>query len=144
MFLETDWLRNDEIWLKVEKQFAGENGEIPYYGFAIMSHSGVKMGACSFRLGSDEVVGLFGHIGYRVMEEYRGRGLAAKACGLVKELARRHGYDHLIVTCNPDNIPSCRTCERAGGKLVRVIDVPKGSELYARGDRTKNIYRIDL
>lgn len=51
MLLETDFLRDDEIWLQVERKFAGGNGEIPYYGFGIYNHAGERMSRCSFRLG---------------------------------------------------------------------------------------------
>lgn len=144
MFLDTSGLKSGGLCLQIETQSAGEGGRIPYYMFAVMNNDGQKVGTISFRLGSDEQVGLFGHVGYRIDAEHRGHGYAAKACALVLELARRHGYDHLTVTCSPENTASRRTCEKAGGRFVKMAFVPPEDELYARGERQKAVYRIDL
>jgi hypothetical protein len=41
----------------------------------------------------------------------------------------------LWITCNPDNWPSRKTCEYLGATLVEVVDLPKESALYQRGER---------
>jgi predicted acetyltransferase len=64
-----------------------------------------------------------GHVGYGVEEPFRGHHYAARACKLLFPLARRHGLDPLLITCDPENIPSRRTIERIGGRLRDIINV---------------------
>jgi predicted acetyltransferase len=61
-----------------------------------------------------------GHIGYGVDEPFRGHRYAARACRLLFPLARRHGIDVLLITCDEANAASRRTCERIGGELQRI------------------------
>ena len=43
------------------------------------------------------------------------------------------------------SIASRRTCERAGGRLVEIIDIPpRITDLRQRGERQKCRYRFDL
>jgi predicted acetyltransferase len=74
----------------------------------------------------------------------RGHHYAERACRLLLPLARRHGIQPLWITCNPDNFPSRRTCERLGAKLVEIVAVPPRDPLYLRGDHEKCRYRLDL
>jgi len=85
-----------------------------------------------------------GHIGYHVYPPYRGHHYAERACRLLLPLARRHGLREVWITCNPDNGPSRRTCERLGATLVEVVAVPPDDSLYQRGEREKCRYRVDL
>ena len=75
---------------------------------------------------------------------YRGRHYAAQACLLLFRLAKKHGMDHLFITCTPDNIASARTCELAGGQFVEVADIPEDNEMYAEGKRQVRVYKFDL
>ena len=84
----------------------------------------------------------FGHIGYHVYPPARGRHLAERACRLLFPLARAHGLRSLWITCNPDNIPSRRTCERLGGQLLDIVPVPRENALYGQGDREKCRFRV--
>lgn len=72
------------------------------------------MGSCDLRIGHNENLYYGGNIGYRVEEAYRGNHYAGKACLLLFELARKHDLQYLIITCNPDNAASRKTCEYAG------------------------------
>ncbi len=85
-----------------------------------------------------------GHIGFRVHPEYRGHRYAARACKLLLPLARNQGLEVLWITCNPDNVPSRRTCELAGAELVEVVDLPQDTDMYQAGARQKCRYRIEL
>jgi predicted acetyltransferase len=85
-----------------------------------------------------------GHIGYNVFPPARGRRLAGRACRLLLPLAKAHGMTTLWITCNPDNWPSRRTCERLGAELVGIVALPPDHVLYHRGERNKCRYRIDL
>ena len=52
--------------------------------------------------------------------------------------------DSLIITCNPDNLPSRRTLEELGGELKAIVDVPKAHYLYQYGDVQKCIFEYHL
>lgn len=146
MFINTDFLKNDEIQLLLEKAVEGddEKGWVPAYHFAICDLKGNKMGVCDLRIGHNEKLYYGGNIGYRIAEEYRGHHYAGKACLLLFELARRHDLEYVIITCNPDNYASRKTCEYAGGKLIEIVKVPAGNDMRERGEMEKCVYRFML
>lgn len=146
MFFDTTFLKNDEIQLLLEKAAEGnkEKGWVPAYHFAICNLEGTKMGTCDLRLGHNDKLYYGGNIGYRVEKPYRGHHYAGKACLLLFELAKKHGLEYLIITCNPDNYPSRKTCEYAGGKLLEVAELPADSDMRERGEKEKCIYRFEL
>ena len=146
MFINTEFLKNDEIQLLLEKAVEGddEKGWVPAYHFAICDLKGNKMGVCDLRIGHNEKLYYGGNIGYRIEEEYRGHHYAGKACLLLFELARRHDLEYVIITCNPDNYASRKTCEYAGGELIEIVEVPEGNDMRERGETEKCIYRFIL
>ena len=146
MFLDTAFLKTDEIFLRLDKTSEGNPARnwVPAYYFTIMNHSGEELGSCDLRIGHNEQTYFGGNIGYAVHEQHRGHHYATKACLLLFELARRHGLGHLIITCNPDNTPSRRTCERLGGILLEIADLPEDTDMYARGERKKCIFRVNI
>ena len=125
MFFDTDFLQNKETRLILEKTVEADPAKnwLPAYHFAICSPDGVKMGACDLRIGHNENVYYGGNIGYRVEEPYRGRHYAGKACKLLFELARRHGMEYVIITCNPDNLHTQKICENTGEILQEIADI---------------------
>ncbi len=146
MFLDTDFLKSDEIILRLEKTVEGDPGRnwLPAYHFAICNLAGDKMGVCDLRIGHNEGVYYGGNIGYCIEERYRGHHYAGKACQLLFELARRHGMEYLIITCNPDNYASKKTCEYAGGKLLEIVDLPEDNDMRLDGETRKCIYHFGL
>lgn len=126
------------------------NGNAPGYTFWMRldpaSNPPVPIaGGISLRIGESENLAMYlGHIGYHVYPAARGRHLAERACRLLLPLARAHGMKTLWITCNPDNVPSRRTCERLGGIMVEIVPVPRANPLYWQGDREKCRYRLDL
>ncbi len=146
MFIETDFLQNDEIKLLLEKAVDGddEKGWVPAYHFAICNLDGTKMGACDLRIGHNDNLYYGGNIGYRIDEPYRGHHYAGKACLLLFELAKRHELGYIIITCNPDNYASRRTCEYAGGELLEIAQLPEENDMRARGETEKCIYKFVL
>ena len=127
-------------------------GWVPQYNFWMRLHdfpgrpAPVRVaGGASLRIGATDSIALYyGHIGYHVYPPARGRHYAERACRLLIPLARRHGLRTLWITCNPDNRPSRRTCERLGMELVGIVAVPDTEPLYARGEREKCRYRMVL
>ena len=117
----------------------------PTYYFAIVRVAdGMVVGHCDFRIGNTEKLFFGGNIGYRVLPAHQGHHYAGKACVLLCALARRHGMPYLIITCNPENAASGRTCAYAGGVLLGVVDLPADNDMYENGERRKCIYKIDL
>jgi len=102
-------------------------------------------GGLSLRIGETPELELYsGHIGYHVYPPARGRHFAERACRLLLSLARRHGLRQLWITCNPDNIASVRTCQRLGARLVETIPIPASHPFYARGEREKCRFLVEL
>lgn len=142
--LDINFLKNDEIQLILEK-IVDENpqkGWLPAYHFAICNLDGEKMGVCDLRIGHNEKVYYGGNIGYRIEEKYRGHHYAGKACLLLFKLARRYNLDYLIITCNPDNHASRRTCEYVGGELLEIVELPEENDMRLDGETEKCIYKI--
>ncbi|WP_349945130.1 GNAT family N-acetyltransferase [Lacrimispora sp. BS-2] len=146
MFIDTDFLRSDEIFLKLEKTVEGNADKdwLPAYHFDICDKCGTKMGECDLRIGHNEKVYYGGNIGYGIDKEYRGHHFAGKACMLLFELARKHHMEYLIITCNPNNYASRKTCEYAGGILEEVVQLPDQNDMRLNGETEKCIYRFDL
>lgn len=100
-------------------------------------------GSINLRIGdSIDLTHYVGQVGYGVFPPARGQHLAERACRLIMPLARRHGLSELWITCNPDNLPSRRTCERLGGELVEIVDLPADHPLRQRGDSRKCRFRV--
>ena len=99
-------------------------GEI--YDYIILPH-GVRReaGRISLRLGESPCVYYFGHIGYHVDLPYRGRHYARRACALLRPVIEAAGKSSVVITTDPDNLPSRRTCEGLGCTLERVVQVPE-------------------
>ena len=141
-------LRDRDLWLELRAR-EPENparGWVPAYRLA-MRLDGVEhaVGRLGFRVGMNRTIELYaGHLGYEVAPAFRGNRLAERSCRLVLPLARYHGFHELWITCNPDNWPSRRTCERLGAELIDVVDVPRDSEVFAPGSERKCRYLLAL
>ena len=146
MFLNTDFLKSEEIRLELEKTVDGDPKKdwVPAYHFAIVNSEGVKVGGCDLRIGHNDKLYYGGNIGYHVDEQYRGNHYAGKACLLLFELARKHGLEYVIITCNPDNYASRKTCEYAGGALLEIVPLPPDSDMWEKGETEKCIFRFAL
>lgn len=146
-FLDTNFLFDDEITLNLQKTVPGdaEREWLPAYHFAVCDKRGNEMGVCDLRIGHNAKTYYGGNIGYRIYEAYRGHHYAGKACLLLFELAKKHGMDHLIITCNPDNYASRKTCEYAGCRLTEIVPLPQDNDMRTEdGETEKCIYRIEL
>lgn len=146
MFIDTEFLKNDEIQLILEKTVEGnvEKDWVPAYHFAICNTRGTKMGVCDLRIGHNDKLYYGGNIGYSIDTEYRGSHYAGKACYLLFELAKKHNLEYVIITCNPDNIASRKTCEYAGGELLEVVELPEDSDMRERGETQKCIFKFNI
>ena len=145
-FFDTELMTDGEILLMLDKTVPADpaKGWLPSYHFAICDRAGRRVGQCDLRIGYNEKVYYGGNIGYRVEEPYRGNHYAGKACRLLFHLAKRHGMDMLAITCNPENYPSRRTCEYAGGILREIVDLPQDNDMRLEGETRKCIYEFTI
>ena len=86
---------------------------------------------------NDLLLRVGGHIGYVVVPQFRRQGHATAMLRLALELAHRQlKHDHVLVTCDDDNIGSIKTIENNGGVLENIVS---GPDL----DKPKRRYWID-
>lgn len=118
------------FWMKLRPEFD------PPVAFA---------GGLSLRVGREFELRMYlGHVGYHVFPPARGSHYAERSVRLLLPLAKRHGMEEMWITVNPENVPSRRTCERLGARLIEIIDLPPDNLLYQRGDRRKCRYLLRL
>lgn len=118
-----------------------EKGFVPAYHFIIRNAAGKEAGHINFRVGGTEhVIRVAGHIGYEVQEKHRGHHYALKACRALAPWIAGFGTE-VIITANPDNIPSLRTIETLGATFIDEVDVPQDDPHFLRGSLRKRRYR---
>jgi predicted acetyltransferase len=121
----------EDVTLFLEKTIPAdkEKGFVPFYRFGIKNSNNERVGHISFKVGDIEhILQHAGHIGYEIEEKYRGHSYATKACIAIQKFISEY-YDEIILTCNPDNIPSIRTIERIGAKFINQIEIPEDNFL---------------
>ncbi len=145
-FFPVDDLKNDEIFLRLDRtcEAQPEKNWVPAYYFHVCLSDGRKIGQCDLRIGHNDRLYIGGNIGYGIDEAYRGHHYAVKTCELLFRQARKHHLDYVIITCDPDNKASSRTCELAGGQFVETAKVPEWHNMYEEGYRQVMVYRFDL
>jgi tagatose 1,6-diphosphate aldolase len=120
-------------------------GQVPAYHFWMRWHDEtgrLRMGGgIGIRIAHTfDIETYAGHVGYHVYPPARGRHFAERACRLLAPLLKWHGVNPVWITCNPDNAPSRRTCERLGARYIETVDLPTTHAFYARGERQKCRY----
>ena len=145
---EYDVLSDGEIDVILQKKSNGDalKGFSPEYKFHILLHgSDIVIGHIHFRLGDTEkILKYIGHVGFGIDEQYRGNKYAAKACRIIKNIAKEHAMESLIITCNPENHASRKICEAIGAKLIEVIDIPENSDAFSLNETQKCRYEWEL
>ena len=146
MFYPVDDLRDETICLRLDHTCDAqpEKHWLPAYYFHICLPDGTKAGQCDLRIGHNEKTAVGGNIGYAIDEAYRGHHYAARACVLLFRQAKKHRMAYAIITCDPANGASARTCELAGGQYLKTAPVPQDNEMYAEGKRQVMIWRFDF
>ena len=131
------------VGLRFAKLVPGDpsRGLVAYYHFRILSEDGFDVGHINFRVGDNEHVRTSaGHIGFEVLEAFRGRGYALRACQAIAPFVRSV-FDAVIITCDPGNRASRRTIERLGASFIDEAAVPSNDPHYRRGSFSKRRYR---
>jgi predicted acetyltransferase len=147
MYLDPGKLIDDDLELVLVMKIPAneEKGYVPAYEFKMINlKTGQKIGYISLRIGNNENIKYGGHVGYEVNESFRGYHYAARSLQLLFPFIKKHDLNPLWITCNPENIPSRKTCEYVGGKLIEIVDLPEHNDQYQRGERQKCRYRFDL
>ncbi|WP_394190699.1 GNAT family N-acetyltransferase [Paenisporosarcina quisquiliarum] len=142
-FFPFDTIKGEEIDLLIERKVPGnvDKNYVPAYWYAInLSGTNLTIGTIDLRIGTNSRTYYGGNIGYAIDTKYRGNHYAAKACQLLKQVALAHGMHEIIITCNPDNIASNKTCIRLGAELLEVVDLPIDNDMYLEGEFQKCIY----
>ena len=146
MFYDCLDLKDNEIVLKLTKttEAQPEKKWVPAYFFDICLLDGTKIGSCDIRIGHNEKTYIGGNVGYNIDEPFRGHRYAAKTLKILFELAKKHDMKYLIVTCDPTNYASSKTCQIAGGVLLETAKVPEDNEMYKDGLREVLVYKFEL
>ncbi|MGH8979978.1 MAG: GNAT family N-acetyltransferase [Acidimicrobiales bacterium] len=86
---------------------------------------GAVVGRLSVRyMLNDYLATVGGHIGYGVLPGHRRRGYATEMLRQGIVVARAHGVDDVLVTCDDDNVGSIRTIESCGGVFENLFCEP--------------------
>jgi predicted acetyltransferase len=115
---------------------------VPEYKFE-MIHATTKatMGTIDLRVGlTEKLKEIGGHIGYEVAEPYRGHKYAARSLRLLFPLIQELGIQPVVITCDPENMPSVKTIESIGAKLIVTQDVEIEPHMW----RPTSIYHLYL
>jgi predicted acetyltransferase len=140
-FRRFERLTDGVVDLVLERQEPADpaRGHVPCYYYRIVDHeSRTPVGTIRLRVGPvSRTPSLLtsGHVGYEVDEARRGYGYAARGCALLAPVARAHGLRRVVITCDPENLASRRTCERLGAAFVGIFDVPTDHPMFQKGRR---------
>lgn len=125
-FAWTKGMSHDEHLRILDDEHHGINiapDRVPHtmlYGFL----DGVIVGRCSIRHTlNDYLRQIGGHLGYGVAPPFRRQGCGKQLFRAGRELLKNLGNTEALMSCAPDNIPSRKLIENAGGILIdEVID----------------------
>lgn len=136
-----DYLTDGEIELKISGKYSGDEKLLPFYYYDIF-YNNRFIGRISMRIGSNFDSYYNGNIGYEIEENFRGNNFAFKACKLVLQIAKAHGMNEIILTCDENNIASYKTIEKLGGELIEIVKPPKTYFAYRENMKKQRIYRL--
>ena len=73
--------------------------------------------------------------GYLVLPEYRNKGIMKALESILIDKAKEKGYEYIVITIHPDNIPSNKVAKSTGAKIVKTTNL---------GNYLRNIYLLNL
>ncbi len=136
-----DYLTDGKIELKISGKYFGDENLLPFYYYDIFYNNRFA-GRISMRIGSNSDSYYNGNIGYEIEEKFRGNNFAFKACKLVLQIAKAHGMNEIILTCDEDNIPSYKTIEKLNAELIEIVKPPKTYFAYRENIKKQRIYKL--
>lgn len=97
--------------------------------FLVGDVGGTIIGRLSLRLAlNDYLATIGGHIGFAVCPAYRGNHFAKAMLRAALPLAKAHGLDEVLLTCDADNLASKKTIVACGGRFDgSVVDPATGA-----------------
>ncbi len=98
-----------------------EGGLIMSYYFNIMENA-ENVGWVVFRVANEPLLYYDGNVGYFINQKSRGKGLARDACELLAQGLKKINLKWTFITCDSDNTPSRRTCEKLNTKLLEIAE----------------------
>lgn len=117
------------------------NGFDPYWIYLIIVNQ-QEVGRIVLREGDDYSRYFDGHISYHIEEEYRGHHYSYQACLLLRKYIDK---DHVIITCDPQNIASKKIIERLGCEFIERKLIPNNlKKLFHQREKEKLIYKWRL
>ena len=120
---------------------------VPTVYFDILNHENKeKLGKIELRLKMDDhYMFYYGHIGYHIYKGFRGHHYALRACEvLFAHVKEDFGLEELIITCNPDNLPSYKTLAALHPARIETVKVPMSHELYWKDGKEKSVFYYPL
>jgi predicted acetyltransferase len=91
---------------------------------------GVLVGRSSIRHELNDFLAFEGgHIGYGVLPAHRRRGYATEILSQSLVIARSHGIERVLVTCDDENAGSAKAIERNGGRFESHITGEAGTSM---------------
>lgn len=102
---------------------------------------GIEVGNIVFRRASSHLVRICGHIGYHIDPPYQGHRYAYRALQAIMGHIQQLGYTSILVTCDPQNLPSKKTIEHF--HILNYEEVAVADPEYPNQDRMA-IYEIEV
>ncbi len=98
--------------------------------FLVADVDGVIVGRASIRFELNDFLAYEGgHVGYGVLAAHRRRGYATEILRQSLAIARDHGVERALVTCDDDNAGSATVIERCGGVLDSTVTGAEGNQV---------------
>lgn len=142
---ELFYIKGEILDLRLIDTFEGNENELPFYWYEIILKSINKaIGKISIRIGHNYHSYYNGNIGYEIDKEFRGNNYAYLACQMILEVAKEHKMNKLYLTCNYDNIASCKTIEKLGGKLIEEVLPPITYIYFHENIKPQKIYGLNI
>ncbi len=109
-----------------------------------LHNSRKEIGQLSYRDGESRPVYYFGHIGYHIDPPYRGHHYAEMACRLIRQEVLMSGKSSCVITCDPDNPASRRTCEHLECLYEGITAVPEDirAKFDISAEKCRYIWRV--
>ena len=116
----------------------GRPGDV---GVVAQDAGGVRLGAAWYRVfpKSARGHGILAHpdvpeLVIAVEPEYRGRHIGGDLLAALARTAKDDGYEHLMLSVDPDNVRAVRLYERVGFTHVDTVDPARGTSVIMRLD----------
>jgi predicted acetyltransferase len=129
-FLLSDYVQDEEFCAYLDRVAAYKSAEKVPPGkvtstFFVAEIDGKIAGRLSIRHELNDFLALTGgHIGYGVVPEFRGKGVATAMLRYGINFCRDLGIEQIYITCRVTNLASRAVIEKCGGVFARIVQDP--------------------